>query len=76
MNSDLIQGQIQRERIGALQGNITIPSIKSIKIPVPPLSTQKTIVKNYYELKRKTDEMRKKAEEIENKAKLEIEDHL
>jgi len=73
MNSDLIQGQIQRERIGALQGNITIPSIKSIKIPVPSLSTQKEIVKNYYNSKRKSNELRKKAEKIETEAVQNIE---
>ncbi len=76
MNSNLIQGQIQRERIGALQGNITIPSIKSIKIPVPTLSTQKEIVKNYYESKRKADEMREKADRIESEAKQKIEKRL
>ena len=73
MNSKLIQEQIQRERMGALQGNITIPSIKSIKIPVPPLSIQKEIVKNYYDSKRRADELRKKAERIESEAKEEVE---
>jgi len=76
MNSDLIQEQIQRERIGALQGNITIPSIKSIKIPVPSLSIQKEIIKNYYESKRKADEMREKADRIESEAKQKIERRL
>ncbi len=73
MNSKLIQGQIQRECIGALQGNITIPSIRSIKIPVPSLSIQKEVVKNYYDSKRRADELRKKAERIESEAKQKVE---
>lgn len=73
MNSNLIQGQIQRERIGALQGNITIPSIKSIRIPLPPLSVQQEIVKEFFESQKKTEELRKKAHEIENGAKRDVE---
>lgn len=73
MNSDLIQGQIQRERIGALQGNITIPSIKSIKIPIPPILIQRSIVKSYFESKKKADDLKKQAEQTEDKANQKVE---
>ena len=73
MNSNLIQGQIQRERIGALQGNITIPSIKSIRIPIPPLSTQKKIVKIFFDSRKKAEELRKKAHKMEAEAEQNLE---
>jgi len=45
LNSSISKQFITRNKIGALQGNITIPSIKNLLIPVPPLKLQKEISK-------------------------------
>ena len=64
-------GKIQTEQkaIGAVQKNITIPAIKSIKIPIPPTEIQEEIAE---EVKRRRDrgkELKNAAEEVIKLAK-------
>lgn len=73
MNSRIVQEQIIRERIGAIQGNITIPSIKNLNISLPPLSVQQRIA---IEVKFRRDEakrLKQEAKEAIEKAKEEVE---
>lgn len=73
LNNKLSHLFIQREKIGAIQGNITIPTIKSIKIPIPPLDVQ---IKIADEVKSSLDKARllqQEAQEILEKAKSEVE---
>ncbi len=44
LNSNLGQKLIEEKSTGAAQQTITVPNIKSIKIPLPPLLKQKQIV--------------------------------
>src|SRR3989338_8161965 len=56
LNSEASRKLIEREKIGAIQGNITIATIKNFDIPVPPLSVQNEVVKKIqeaYEQKKK-----------------------
>ncbi len=58
LNSEASRKLIEREKIGAIQGNITIETIKNFDIPVPPLSIQKEVVERIqaaYEQKRKKE---------------------
>ena len=43
LNCGIVEKILLRQKIGAIQGNITIPTIRSILIPLPPLSIQQTI---------------------------------
>jgi len=45
LNNKLNKLLTEREKIGAIQGNITIGTIKDFDIPVPPLAIQDKIVK-------------------------------
>lgn len=63
LNSEASRKLIEREKIGAIQGNITIETIKNFDIPIPPLSVQKEVVEKIqaaYEQKRKKEEEIKK----------------
>jgi len=64
LNSQSLQYQIQQKRIGAIQGNITIPAIKSLKIPLPPREIQDQIVRNFREKINEVQEYQRKAERI------------
>jgi len=58
LNSEASRKLIEREKIGAIQGNITIETIKNFDIPIPPLSVQNEVVKNIqeaYEQKKKKE---------------------
>lgn len=56
----------EREKIGAIQGNITISTIEGYKIPLPPLPTQEKIAQ---EVKQRMS----KAEDVKNEAIVAIE---
>lgn len=43
LNNKISQLFIKREKIGAIQGNITIETIENLQIPTPPLATQKKL---------------------------------
>ncbi len=49
LNSEASRKLIEREKIGAIQGNITIETIKNFDIPIPPLSVQNEVVKKIQE---------------------------
>lgn len=58
LNSEASRKLIEREKIGAIQGNITIKTIKKFDIPIPPLSVQNEVVKKIqeaYEQKKKKE---------------------
>lgn len=58
LNSEASRKLIEREKIGAIQGNITIETIKNFDIPIPPLSIQNEVVKKIqeaYEQKKKKE---------------------
>jgi type I restriction enzyme S subunit len=59
--------QTQRNKIGAIQTNITIPSIKNLRIPVPPKAIQLEIAN---EVKAKIE----KAKELEKTGKQKVQD--
>lgn len=73
MNSRIVKEQVNKKRIGAIQGNITIPTIRSLLIPLPPLPIQKRIVNEVHEKRRKAKKLKKEAKELLEKAKDEVE---
>ncbi len=59
LNSEASRKLIEREKIGAIQGNITIETIKNFDIPMPPLAVQNEVVKKIqgaYEKKHKKEQ--------------------
>lgn len=63
----------EREKIGAIQGNITIGTIEGFKIPLPPLAVQNKIAEEVKERMKKAEQLKKDAEEELGKAKQEVE---
>ena len=58
LNNEANKKLIEREKIGAVQGNITIKTIKNFDIPFPPLSVQEKVVQKIqaaYEEKHKKE---------------------
>lgn len=69
LNIDLIE----REKIGAVQGNITIPIIKSLLIPVPPIEKQKEIAEHINAIREQARKLKEKTSQALTSASQEIE---
>jgi len=63
-NLPMVQLQIQRKRIGAVQGNITIPTIRSLRLPLPPVEVQQDIANRMYAAYRCKRELEAEAEAL------------
>jgi restriction endonuclease S subunit len=73
LNNKIIIEILKRERIGAIQGNITIPTIKSLKIPLPPLEIQNEIADHIQSIRDRAKELQLEADEVLKTAKIEVE---
>ena len=73
MNLPITQEQIQRSKIGAVQGNITIPTIKDNLVPLPPLPIQEIIAKEVQSRREKAKKLKEEAEKIVEQAKDKVE---
>ncbi len=73
LNSQISQLLIKREKIGAVQGNITISTIENFKIPFPPLESQNEIVKEVKKRMAMAVKLNKEAEKILEEAKEKVE---
>jgi restriction endonuclease S subunit len=66
LNSETMQKIVGKNKIGAIQGNITIPTIKNLQIPLPPLERQSEIADHI-------SAIRAKAKQLQHEAKAELE---
>jgi len=73
LNNKLNKILTEREKIGAIQGNITISTIENFNIPIPPINIQKKISEKielyYYQAKK----LKKEAREVLENAKEKVE---
>ncbi len=76
LNSKLLIELIERDKIGAIQGNITIPIIKSFLVPIPPLEKQKEIAEHITEIRRQAQELKERTKEALERANKKIEEIL
>jgi len=63
----------ERGKIGAIQGNITIGTIESFKIPLPSLSIQNKIAKEVKSKMEKAERLQKEAKQLLKEAKEKVE---
>ena len=73
LNTKLQKLLTERDKIGAIQGNITIETIENFKIPLPPLAVQNKIAEEIKKRMQKTEQLQKEAKEELEKAKQEVE---
>ncbi|RLE45533.1 N-6 DNA methylase, partial [Candidatus Woesearchaeota archaeon] len=73
LNTKLQKLLTEREKIGAIQGNITIGTIGRFKIPLPPLAVQNKIAEEVKRRMQKAEQLQKEAKEVLEKAKQEVE---
>lgn len=73
LNCGLIAKLVERNKIGAIQGNITIPIIKSLPLVLPPLDKQKEIAEHIMGIRHKAQQLKDKTKEELKKASEEIE---
>jgi len=73
LNNKVAQLFTQREKIGTIQGNITISTIENFKIPVPPLEIQDKIVSEVKNKMVKAEKLKSEAKNIIENAKKEVE---
>ena len=73
LNTKLQKLLTEREKIGAIQGNITIETIENFKIPLPPLAVQNKIAEEVKKRMQKAEQLQKEAKEELEKAKQEVE---
>ncbi len=73
LNSETMQKIVARNKIGAIQGNITISTIKNLQIPLPPLAVQTEIANHIAEIRAKAKQLEQKAKKIVEQAKARVE---
>jgi len=73
LNNKISQLFIKREKIGAIQGNITIETIENLQIPTPPLEIQKKLAEEVKGKLAQAIKIRAEAKSEIEKAKQEIE---
>lgn len=73
LNSDISKLLVQRERIGAIQGNITIPTIQSFLLPLPPIEKQKDIARKVVEKYQEVENLKSEASKLLEEAKKQVE---
>jgi len=73
LNNKLNKLLIEREKIGAIQGNITINTIENFKIPIPSLAIQNKIAKKVNLIYKEARVLRKEAKEVLENAKEKVE---
>ena len=73
LNSKLISTLIERNKIGAIQGNITIPTIKAIPLVLPPIEKQQEITDHITGIRQQAQQLKEKTKEALSKASQEIE---
>ncbi|GHT25331.1 hypothetical protein FACS189430_11810 [Bacteroidia bacterium] len=73
LNSSLLVKLIEREKIGAIQGNITIPTIKNFPLILPPLEKQKEIANRIQNIRNNANNLKINAKQKLHQAKAEIE---
>ncbi|TSC77649.1 MAG: type I restriction enzyme, S subunit [Parcubacteria group bacterium Gr01-1014_24] len=73
LNNKISQLFIKREKIGAIQGNITIETIENLQIPTPPLATQKKLAGEVKERLAQVKKISAEAQEEVEKAKDSVE---
>ena len=73
LNTKLQKLLTEREKIGAIQGNITIETIENFKIPLPPVDVQNKIAEEVKRRMQKAEQLQKEAKEELEKAKQEVE---
>lgn len=73
LNNKIAKLFTQREKIGAIQGNITISTIENFKIPTPPLEIQSKIVNEVKNKIINAEKLKSEAKNIIENAKKEVE---
>lgn len=73
LNSCLGITYFKRNKIGAIQGNITIPVIKSFLIPIPPIEKQNEIATHIQAIRDQAKQLRAEAAAGLEQAKREVE---
>ena len=73
LNCTLLIKIIERNKIGAIQGNITIPTIKSLPIVLPPLNKQKEIAEHILGIREQAQKLKNQTAEALKEASKEIE---
>ena len=73
LNSPLGSKFFERNRVGAVQGNITIPIIRNTLLILPPLVVQTKIAARIMKIRAQADKIRAEAAEAFRLAKLEVE---
>lgn len=74
LNSQISQLFTEREKIGAIQGNITIPTIEDFKIPVPPIEMQNKIAEEVKKRMQKAEQLNQEAKNVVEEAKKKVEE--
>jgi len=73
LNNKLNKLLTEREKIGAIQGNITISTIENFNIPIPPLEIQNKIAEKVTSIYKESRILQKEAKEVLENAKKKVE---
>ena len=73
LNSRINKIFTEREKIGAIQGNITIGTIENFKIPIPPFEIQNKIAGEVRRRHEKAEKLKNEAKQLLEQAKSKVE---
>jgi type I restriction enzyme M protein len=73
-NTSIVQEQYKQKAVGAIMGSLSQEVLKTVKIPIPPRTTQDRIVKEFHKKREKAKNLRDEAKELLDKAKREVEE--
>ncbi|NCB46568.1 hypothetical protein EOM81_06095 [bacterium] len=73
LNSSLMIKLVERNKIGAVQGNITIPTIRNFPLVLPTPNEQQKIADHITGIRRQAQQLKDKTKELLKKASEEIE---
>jgi type I restriction enzyme S subunit len=76
LNNKFAKILTERDRIGAIQGNITIDTIENFKIPYPSLNIQSKIVERVEHLTSQAKKLHEESIEVLEEAKKQVEEML
>lgn len=72
-NSSIVQEQYKQKAVGAIMGSLSQDILKTVRVPIPPMSSQKKIVSVVHEKRQKAKKLKIGAKTLLEKAKEEVE---
>ena len=72
-NSSIVQEQYKQKAVGAIMGSLSQDILKTVRVPIPPMSSQKKIISVVHEKRQRARKLKVEAKALLEKAKEKVE---